>query len=469
MFEQPKNRQELYERIRESSKDEYTLEEMIRLGFWPAEGQVAEDPADEIRERGEIQRELKTLRTEKARLQNEAAMLRELRKRRMEESRRKQQETKERREQERQERAVAWQQRKQKEIVYLGEQVSGGLNHTQSDRDRLQQYGLPLFDTPAQLAQAMGISLGALRFLAFSREVSKTSHYIRFKLPKKTGGERLISAPMPRLKQAQHWILAQLLTPLALHSAAHGFRQCHSIVSNAAPHCGKSVVINLDLRNFFPTIHYRRVKGLFHSFGYAEAVATVLALLCTEAEIETVELDGERYYVALGERYLPQGAPSSPAITNLLCRRLDRRLTGMAKKLGFIYTRYADDLSFSSNADNAAIGKLLRQCHFIVNAEGFNIHPDKTRVMRYMQHQEVTGVVVNRRRPAVSRKQLKRFRALLFQIEKDGPEGKRWNGGKEVLHSIQGFANFVCMVDPVKGKALKDRVRKIVQRYTSRG
>jgi hypothetical protein len=335
MSDQPRTRQELYDRVRQIGKEQFILEEMIRYGFWLAQGEIPQDPADEIRRRGELQRELNALKSENRQLHNEQALRKQMLKQRLEESRRKRQETKERRERERIQRAEAWRQRKQQEIPYLGDGVSGGLNYTDCDEERLQAYGLPVCETPEQIASSMGISVGQLRFLAFSRHTSTISHYIRFKIPKKTGGERLISAPMPRLKNAQHWILVNILEKLELHDAAHGFRRDRSIVSNAQPHVGADVIINFDLKDFFPSISYKRVKGLFQSFGYSEAAATIFGLLCTQAQVEEVELDGKTYYVATTDRHLPQGSPASPAITNLLCRRLDRRLMGMAENLGF--------------------------------------------------------------------------------------------------------------------------------------
>jgi len=466
MNEQPKTRQELYERIRESSKDEYILEEMIRLGFWPEAGEMPVDPADEIRQRGEIERELNALRTEKNRLQNSAAMLSELRKRRLQASKEKQQETKARRERERQARAAAWQQRTQQEVLYLGEGVSAGLQQLSRDLEKLQKSNLPILETPLQLAEAMNLSLNALRFLSFHREVSKVSHYVRFTLPKKTGGERQISAPMPRLKQAQYWILQHILMPLPVHPAVHGFYPDRSIVSNAHPHTAQAVVVNFDIQDFFPSITYKRVKGLFVTLGYSEAIAVVLALLCTEPEILPVELDGEQYFFAQGERHLPQGAPTSPMLTNLLCRRLDARLQGMANKLGFAYTRYADDMSFSTDSDHQNnLKALLHWVKKIVHEEGFALHPDKTRVMHAGRRQEVTGLVVNNAQPTISRQQLRRFRALLHQLETQGIAGKTWNGNANVLNSAAGFANLVFMVNPEKGAALKARVRKLQQKY----
>ena len=461
MTDQPRTRQELYDRIREIGREEFILEEMIRYGFWPAQGEIPQDPADEIRREGEIRRELNELQQQSRQLQNEKTLRKQALKQRLAESRRKQQETKERRERERQQKAENWQQRKQHEILYLGDGISGGLNNCNAEIERLQNYGLPICNTAEEIAAAININIGELRFLAFSRKTSTISHYIRFKIPKKTGGDRLISAPMPRLKKTQHWILANILEKMELHAAAHGFRPHHSIVTNALPHVKAEVIINFDLKDFFPSISYKRVKGLFQSFGYAEAAATIFGLLCTEPEIEQVELDGKTYFVALTERQLPQGSPASPAITNLLCRRLDNRLTKMAEDLGFVYTRYADDLTFSASGDSLRyICNILKRTESIVAHEGFTINQQKTRILRKNRQQEVTGVVVNDR-PSISKKELKRFRATLYQIEKDGPEGKRWGNSSDVIASIQGFANFVAMVDPEKGAEFQKQVKKI--------
>jgi RNA-directed DNA polymerase len=469
MTEQPRTRQDLYDRIRQSSKEEFILDEMIRLGFWAADGEIPNDPADEIRRRGELQRELDTLRTENRRLHNEEALKKAALKLRMAESRRKQQETKARRERERQDRAAAWQTRQSQEITYLGTGVSAGLNLTTSNLERLEQHRLPILHTAADLAIAMGITIGQLRFLAFSRQIATRSHYIHFQIPKKTGGVRQISAPLPRLKQAQQWILDNILEQVVLHPTAHGFRRGRSIITNAQPHVGAAVVINLDLQNFFPSISYCRVKGIFRSIGYSEAIATILGLICTEPDVTEVELDGRSYYIAQTERHLPQGAPSSPALTNLLCRRLDRRLERMASDRGFVYTRYADDLTFSTanSEKRREIGNILKGTQGIVTHEGLKIHPDKTRVLRQSQQQEVTGVVVNQKLN-VDRSTLKRFRATLYQIEKDGLAGKQWGQGADLLQSIAGFANYVAMVNPHKGREFLEIVQRIQKKYGRR-
>ncbi|MBL8507616.1 MAG: RNA-directed DNA polymerase [Chitinimonas sp.] len=463
------SREAVIARIRNSSKDAVVLEEMRRLGFWPqgqaspGEGEVAaliEQEAALIQELQQINRNL-------ARVRDPQAALLEMKKERMAAAKRRREETRQRHAQLRYQRATAWHARMQQDIVYLGAGVSAGLDDARHDTARLASKQLPLLDGPQALAAAMGVPLAELRFLAYHRSVSRISHYRRFGIAKKTGGVRLISAPMPRLKRAQYWVLDRILARLPLHEAAHGFVPGRSIVGNALPHVGRAVVLNLDLQNFFPSIAYPRVRGLFQSFGYSRQMATLLALICTETPSEEVELDGNRYHVQTGERCLPQGAPSSPAITNLLCRRLDKRLTATAAKLGFSYTRYADDMTFSADAPQAdGLARLLWRVKRIIADEGFTLHPDKQRIMRAASRQEVTGVVVNRQ-PAICRDTLRRFRATMFQVEKDGPLGKQWNGNSNVIAALEGYARFIAMVDPAKGEPLCQRAALLRAKWGS--
>ncbi|WP_315814363.1 hypothetical protein [Paraflavitalea speifideaquila] len=137
------------------------------------------------------------------------------------------------------EKAAAWQHKKSTEIIYLGEDVSIGLNHKESNLAALQKHQLPVFANENELATALGITLKELRFLAFSRKVSPITHYRKFYLPKKSGGKRLISAPMPRLKKVHYRILELILSKVAVHQAVHGFAPKRSIISNALHHVGK--------------------------------------------------------------------------------------------------------------------------------------------------------------------------------------------------------------------------------------
>jgi RNA-directed DNA polymerase len=455
-------RQQLYDRIKSSTKEAVTLEEMKKLGFWKSAEGMPSLPEVLIEKEATLTQELRALLAQQAKYKNKEQALKEVRKQRLEQSRKKREENKQIRKQKREEKATQWKARKEKDILYLGEKVSKGLNHKESDVTKLTSLQLPVLHQADELAKAMDISVGELRFLSYHRVVSKTTHYKRFYIPKKTGGKRLISTPMPRLKDAQYWILENVLNKIALKESAHGFVKNKSIVTNATPHVKAEVMINIDLKDFFPSISYVRVKGIFQSFGYSEQLATVLGLICTEPQCDSVELDGQLYYVASGDRFLPQGAPTSPALTNILCRKLDSRLQGISSKLGFTYTRYADDLTFSASGEAATrLKTLVGFVKKIIKSENLNIHPDKFRVLRKGARKEVTGVVVNDK-PSIHAKELDRFRSLLFQIEKDGIVGKHWKNSKNLLASIHGYASFICMVNPEKGKPLAERVKKIL-------
>ena len=163
------------------------------------------------------------------------------------------------------------------------------------------------------------------------------------------GRLRELAAPAEQLAAAQECILTNILEKVPTHDAAHGFVPGRSTVSNAMPHVGRAIIVNADLSDFFPSITFPRVLGLFRWLGYSPAAATILALLCTESPRKTVSYAGTLYHVATGPRALPQGACTSPALSNLIARGLDARLAGIGHKLGWTYTRYADDLTLSAD------------------------------------------------------------------------------------------------------------------------
>ncbi|BCE03822.1 reverse transcriptase family protein [Marinicellulosiphila megalodicopiae] len=457
-------RQQLYDLIRQSSKDEYILKEMIRLGFWNESTGKPSLTKEFIERKGELEKQYSQLLKIHHKYQSTESLLKAFHKERKEKALLHREETKLKNKKIKFEKAQNWFKKNLTDILYLGENVSFGLNGKFTDRDKLKSNSLPVIEDIESLANSIGVSVSEIRFLSYDRKVSKVSHYQQFLIAKKTGGTRKISAPMPRLKHVQYWILTNILEKVAIHDCAHGFVTGKSIVTNAEPHVGADVVINMDLENFFPTVTYKRVKGVFCNLGYSEKISTVLALLCSQADNCEVVLDNQTYFRNQGERFLPQGAPTSPALTNILCRKLDKRMLGMSNQLGFKYTRYADDLTFSSSQKTAHnLQKLFWRVNQIIPDEGFILHPDKTRVMRSNNKQEVTGVVVNEKL-SVDRKTLKRFRALLFQINKDGLGDKSWGKGA-LIPSIEGYANFVYMVNPIKGVELQKAVVLIKQKY----
>lgn len=369
----------------------------------------------------------------------------------------------------------AWQAYRRSHIVHLG---PGVFWHDTADVDRFdaddparkrQDNALPDLADVEALAKALGLAIARLRWLAYHRDVDTGTHYHRWLVPKRDGSMRLISAPKPELKAAQRWITREVTEHLPVHGAAHGFVSGRSIATNAYVHAGARIVVKLDIRGFYPTVTMRRVKGLLRRAGLGEQVATVMALLATESPRQEVVTHGRTHFVATGPRSLPQGAPTSPSITNALCLRLDCRLSGLARKLGCRYTRYADDLTFSWHGEvRPQVGALLRAVAAIVRAEGFEIHPGKTRVMRSGARQKVTGLVVNQapagRPPArVPRTTQRELRAAIRNRELGRP------GKGETLEQLKGMVAFVMMTDRARGLALMERIDRLIAASKPKG
>lgn len=222
-----------------------------------------------------------------------------------------------------------------------------------------------------ELARRLHLEPDALRAAAPS--------YRTFKIPKRAGGTREIAAPSAELKTLQRRILRSVLRRLHSHPSVTGFERRHSIVTNARCHAGQAVVARMDLRNFFPSTSARRVETYFRQIGWNAEAAGLLTRLCTH------------------KGALPQGAPTSPRLANVVNYRMDARLDGLARRCGAAYTRYADDLTFSlQHDDRAAIHKLIRGTKRIVADCGYQLHHGKKlRVRRKHQRQLVTGLVVN--------------------------------------------------------------------------
>jgi hypothetical protein len=185
-----------------------------------------------------------------------------------------------------------------------------------TDEAQLRRYGLPVWKTEEDIAAALSLSLGQLRYLSQHRHRETAPHYVTFAIPKRSGGERIIHAPKRRLKAALRALNRLLVSKLPRSEHAHGFVKGRSIATNATPHVGKAVVLHFDLKDCFPTIHFGRVRGLLIALGYSYPVAAVLAVLMTEAPRQPVAAEGKLYHVPTGPRVCVQGAPTSPGLCN---------------------------------------------------------------------------------------------------------------------------------------------------------
>ncbi len=231
--------------------------------------------------------------------------------------------------------------------------------------------------------------------------------YREFRIPKKKGGMRIISAPMPSYKIPQR-TLNSFLQAVYLEkrpACSHGFIcssfDTYTIVTNARVHTNKKFVMNIDLEDFFPSISAKRIHDLFRSdvFGFNEAVAIPLSLLCTY------------------KKQLPTGAPTSPVLSNFVCLDLDKLLTEICSERNITYTRYADDLTFSSDIYfEKDIIAVIRQA---ITSYGFRINEKKFRIQSTHRQQTVTGIVVNRK-VNVDRKYIRNLRAILHHWDMKG-------------------------------------------------
>ena len=312
-----------------------------------------------------------------------------------------------------------------------------------TDEEQLQRYGLPIWKTEDDIARALGISLRELWFFAIHRERERQPHYVTFSIPKRSGGKRLIMAPKRRLKAIQRKLLALVVEKLPVAEQAHAFRRGRNIRTGAEPHVGKRLVLKLDLKDFFPSVTFARVRGLFIAYGYSYTVSSILGVLMTEAERQPVEMDGNLFYVHVGERHCVQGVPTSPGICNALLLRFDHRLAGLAKKRGLSYTRYADDLSFSGDIDRNSAHKLRSVVDAIVVEEGFTLNAAKTRIMSQGSRQTVTGVVVNKHL-GLSRQERRRLRAIAHQLSRGNLEAEK----PGLAAKFEGKMAYLSMLNP---------------------
>jgi len=326
-------------------------------------------------------------------------------------------------------------------------------------------------------ANDVALLLGST-YASLAKAFYKTSEQFRyrtFEIKKKGGGMRKIYAPNRKVKKIQRRLAQLLADAYEPRPSVHGFVNGRSIVSNAERHQNKRLIFNIDLSNFFESLHFGRIRNLFAAkpFEIPQAPATVLAHICCFKNI------------------LPQGAPTSPILTNIICRKLDRQLQALAKHHHATYSRYADDITFSFSCSRqklpAAIVDLSNDAVApgaglidIINQNGFQINPAKTRLRARSQRQEVTGLTVNKF-ANVKREFVRRTSSMLYAWEKFGLQNAASEFASKYSHvlrqrastSVPNFAEvvkgrlaFLHMVrgrrDPIYVKLAK-RFNKVVE------
>lgn len=327
---------------------------------------------------------------------------------------------------------------------------------------------VPPLPTCGDVAAFLGLPLEQLDWFADGRSQHRRTaipvlqHYVYTFRAKAHGPPRLIEAPKPRLKTMQRRILHSILDRVPTHDAAHGFVRGRSCISSAELHVRAAVVVSFDISDFFLTTSVGRVHAIFRSLGYPHEAARALTRLCSTSTPETVfdripnaHMHTSQALRAFREPHLPQGAPTSPALANLVAYRLDLRLAGLAKSLGGIYSRYADDMTFSGDAQFAAkITSLMEAVDGIVEDDGYALNARKTRVMTPGRRQQVTGIVVNEH-PNVARDSFDRLKAILHNCRINGIDAENRDGHADFRAHLEGSIGWVASLNPARGRKLQ--------------
>lgn len=258
----------------------------------------------------------------------------------------------------------------------------------------LEALGLPLFTDIKSLSNYLGLSEKIIYLLS----VKTQNYYKKFFLTKKRGGQREILAPSYSLKLVQRWILREILEKLPISSAAQAYIKGNGlgIKKNAEIHKNSLYILEIDFKDFFPSISRDKVFYLFRNIGYNILISNVLANLCTF------------------ENYLPQGGVCSPSLSNIICFKLDKRIHTLCLKRDINYSRYADDLAFS--CDNKV--SLIKSKHLIsriAKDEGFKLNDSKTRYLSPISHKIVTGITIDNGVLKAKKELKKLVRPMIFR------------------------------------------------------
>ncbi|WP_279151331.1 retron St85 family RNA-directed DNA polymerase [Photobacterium iliopiscarium] len=300
---------------------------------------------------------------------------------------------------------------------------------------RLKNIGLPAMTSLNDFANEIRLSSGKISYLSSKAE----SHYKTYYIPKVSGKVRLIAQPSRELKAIQAWILRNILDKLSVSSCSKGFELGTSILDNAIPHIGSNFILTIDLKDFFPNVAASKVYGVFNSIGYNKELSTLLTNLCT--------YDGG----------LPQGAPTSPKLANLVCAKLDARIQGYAGSRGIVYTRYADDMTFSANT----ITKIIKTKQFIgtiISDEGFKINNNKTVVCGTKRQKKITGLILSENNVGIGRMKYREIRVKIHHLFIDK--------SSDYAH-INGMLAYVYSVDRKSYNKLYSYIASLTKKNSS--
>ncbi|OED37390.1 hypothetical protein AB833_23480 [Chromatiales bacterium (ex Bugula neritina AB1)] len=319
----------------------------------------------------------------------------------------------------------------------------------------------PRIDTPGDLADWLKITPSQLEWFSncwrFDSNTPRYLQHYQYQLMEKRDGRmRLIEKPKTTLKRLQRKIYQEILSTLETHPAVHGFRKDRNCISHASVHTGKKYLLMFDITDCFQSIHWPMVKVVFKRMGYPDAVSILLTALCTHSvrlKPAQLKLFDTAQRNRLRQRHLPQGAPTSPALTNAALHRLDIRLTGLAHHFGLDYSRYADDLAMSGNThrDWRFLEPLIGG---ICLDEGVTLNYKKTRIKKSHQKQRVVGIVVNSK-TNIDRNYFDTLKAILTNCTKYGLDSQNRYRHPHFRAHLLGRIQYVKSLNERRGAKLE--------------
>jgi len=343
---------------------------------------------------------------------------------------------------------------------------------------RLRNRGLPVIFTLGHLAKITNIDYEFLHeTVNRKREVT---NYRMFAIRKRSGGRRFIHAVSGKLSTVQHFLNKEVLSKIHPHPASYAYHRNGGIRACAERHCGARWLLHFDLKDFFFTIHEARVYKIFRMMGYRELLSFELAILCTTTRLPrslshyVIRHPSREAYSSNWPyreyRYigvLPQGAPTSPMLSNRAAYEMDEDLDRFATELGLVYTRYADDLTFSAYElpRGWSIGKLKFQVERMIEKNGFRVNPSKFSVSGPGSRIIVLGMLVDGDRPRLSKWMRHRIDRLLYSIEKFGwakvARFDKFDSLYGFYNHVQGLIAYLQDADPLYGNECKTRFKAL--------
>ena len=302
---------------------------------------------------------------------------------------------------------------------------------------RLNLLGLPVIQSLDGFSFTTHIS----KYTIYQLSHHSDKHYKTYEMPKKSGGKRIICQPSKKLKGLQSWLLVNILNKIQVSPSCKGFRKGSSTLDNALPHMGASTILNLDLKDFFPTVTSKQVYNIFKTIGYNSLIATVFTNICTYKE------------------RLPQGSPCSPMLANLAASTLDLRIQGYVGKRGISYTRYADDLSFSG-LNPLKIIKIIPMIKTIIGDENFIVNNKKTRIASSARAKIVTGLVVNEDSIGIGKQKYKELRAKIYYLTLPKEQTN-----DKLLYHVGGWLSYLNSIDKERLKKTRKYISELTKKH----